>query len=130
MTNKFELYRCNVCGNVIEILISGDGHPVCCGEEMEKLEVKNDMQNSGMLTEKHSPKIETDEEGRTVVTVSNHPMDKEHYIMFVQAVSKDKNEIKTKFFYPSESVKMKACFNPNEMSARSYCNIHGVYVNE
>ena len=40
MTNKFELYKCDVCGNIIEILVSGDGHPVCCGEEMKKLEFK------------------------------------------------------------------------------------------
>ena len=130
MTNKFELYKCNICGNVIEILISGDGHPVCCGEEMERLEVKNDIQNNTDLTEKHSPKIETDSEGKTFVTLDKHPMEKEHYIMFVQTISQDKNEIKTKYFYPSEKVWMGTDINPDGMRVRSYCNIHGVYINE
>lgn len=130
MTNKFELYKCNICGNVIEILISGDGHPVCCGEEMERLEVKNDIQNNTDLTEKHSPLIETDLDGKTIVTLDKHPMEKEHYIMFVQTISRDKNEIKTKYFYPSEKVLMRTDINPDGMRARSYCNIHGVYIDE
>ena len=127
MTNKFELYKCNICGNVIEILISGDGHPVCCGEEMERIEVKNDLKNSPELTEKHSPIIQSDENG-VMVSVSNHPMDENHHIMFVQTYSKDKNELKTKYFYPNEKVEMKADIDSDEIAARSYCNIHGLYI--
>lgn len=127
MTNQFELYKCNICGNIIEILISGDGHPVCCGLEMDKIEVKNDTVNSPDLTEKHSPVIETTSDG-TFVTVKKHPMSDEHYIMFVQTISKDKTEQHLKFFYPSETVSMKIDNNPNEINIRSYCNIHGMYV--
>ena len=130
MTNKFELYKCNICGNVIEILVTGDGHPVCCGEEMERLEVKNDTQNSPDLTEKHSPEIITDNDGKTRVVINKHPMEEEHYIMFLQTISKDKNEIKTKYFYPNQEVKMCACMDSEGIKARSYCNIHGVYINE
>lgn len=121
MTNKFELYKCNVCGNVIEILISGDGHPVCCGEEMERIEAQNDNLNSPDLTEKHSPVIENN-----VVKMEKHPMEEKHYIMFLQTISNDKNEITTKYFYPSDKVIMTA--DRNDISARSYCNIHGLYV--
>ena len=129
MTNKFELYKCSVCGNVIEILISGDGHPVCCGQEMEKLEVKNDSMNSPALTEKHSPKIEYNDEGRMVVTVSNHPMEEEHFIMFMQTISKDNNEACIKYFYPKQEVYLEVDnSDKTNINARSYCNIHGLYV--
>ncbi len=121
MTNKFELYKCNICGNVIEILVSGDGHPVCCGEEMERIEPKNDNLNSPDLTEKHSPVIE-----HNMVKTEKHPMEENHYIMFLQTISNDKNEITTKYFYPSDKVIMNTC--RNDISARSYCNIHGLYV--
>lgn len=129
MTNKFELYKCNICGNVIEVLISGDGHPVCCGEEMEKLEVKNDTLNSPDLTEKHSPKITRDDENNIVVTVEKHPMEEKHYIQFVQIISDDNDEVITKFFHPKEEVRMNTNIENNDIKARSYCNIHGVYTN-
>lgn len=128
MTNKFELYKCNICGNLIEILLSGDGHPVCCGAEMERVEVKNDNLNSANLTEKHSPVIEKINEETSLITVKNHPMEESHYIMFVQAFSEDKNESYIKYFYPNEDVSMTSKIKDLK-KARSYCNIHGLYVN-
>lgn len=130
MTNRFELYKCNICGNLIEILLSGDGHPVCCGKEMERIEAKNDTTNAPALTEKHTPFTEhQDLSSGTTVTVRNHPMEDEHYIMFIQAISKDKKESKIKFFSPSDTVSMKTDIDYNGMDTRSYCNIHGLYVN-
>ena len=129
MTNKLELYKCNICGNVIEGLISGDGHPVCCGEEMERIEVRNDDMNSEALTAKHSPIIMKNDDGKTVVSVTNHPMDENHYIMFVQAISKDGNEINTKFFYPNQTAELVSNIS-EDIKARAYCNLHGLYVNK
>lgn len=129
MTNKLELYKCNICGNVIEVLISGDGHPVCCGEEMERIEVRNDDMNSESLTTKHSPIIMKNDDGKTVVSVTNHPMDENHYIMFVQAISKDGNEINTKFFYPHQTAELVSDIS-EDIKARAYCNLHGLYVNK
>ena len=129
MTNKLELYKCNICGNVIEVLISGDGHPVCCGEEMERIEVRNDDMNSEALTTKHSPIIMKNDDGKTVVSVTNHPMDENHYIMFVQAISKDGNEINTKFFYPNQTAELVSDIS-EDIKARAYCNLHGLYVNK
>lgn len=126
MTNKFELYKCNVCGNVIEILISGDGHPVCCGEEMQKLENKNDNLNSPDLTEKHSPLIEQHDDNITISTLK-HPMTKEHHIMFLQTISKDQTQSHIQFFNPEEQATMTS-LNNSDIIARSYCNIHGVYI--
>ena len=127
MTNKFELYKCNICGNVIEVLVSGEGHPVCCGEEMERIEARNDLTNSPDLTQKHTPIIQS--EGDIVrVSVQGHPMEEKHYIMFVQAISKDKTESKIKYFYPNEKVEMTTDIESDGMVVRSYCNIHGLYV--
>ena len=128
MTNKFELYKCNICGNLIEILLSGDGHPVCCGVEMERIEVKNDNLNSANLTEKHSPLIEKIDEKTNRISIKNHPMEESHYIMFVQAFSDDKNESYIKYFYPNEEVTMTSKIKDLK-KARSFCNIHGLYVN-
>ena len=89
--------------------------------------VKNDLKNSPDLTEKHAPVIQTGE-NVTTVSVPNHPMEESHHIMFVQTFSKDKNELKTKYFYPNEMVEMKADIDSDEISARSYCNIHGLYI--
>lgn len=130
MTNKFELYKCNICGNIIEVLISGDGHPVCCGEEMHKLEVQNDNKNSSMLTEKHVPKIEFNDNQNIFITVSNHPMEEKHYIMFLQTISNNNNESRTIFFYPGQDVSMNVVSKNNDIKARSYCNIHGLYVSD
>ena len=130
MTNKFELYKCNICGNVIEVLISGDGYPVCCGEEMERLEAKNDNINSPALTEKHSPKIWQEQDGTVMVTIDKHPMEETHDIEFVQVISDNKNEILTKFFYPNQEVKMSTEIKKEGIKSRSYCNIHGVYFQE
>jgi len=129
MTNKLEIYKCNICGNVIEILISGDGHPVCCGEEMERLEVKNDSFNSPDLTEKHSPLFTKDDKGKSYVTIEKHPMTKEHYIPFVQIISNNNNEVLTKFFYPDDKIIMNTKLDEEKLKSRSYCNIHGIYSN-
>ena len=55
MTEKLELYKCNICGNLVQVLLNGVGELVCCGEAMEKLEAKYEENNE--LGEKHVPKI-------------------------------------------------------------------------
>ena len=121
MTNRYELYRCNICGNLIEILISGDGHPICCGEEMERLENKNDDKNSPELTEKHTPTIEKQENER-IISVQKH------HIVFLQTISDDKTESCIKFLHPEQPAVMKNIAKNNNIHARSYCNIHGIYI--
>jgi len=123
MTKKLELYRCNICGNLVEVLFSGIGVLVCCGENMEHLLPKN---TDDMTTEKHTPEINNYDEG-TVVRMTKHPMEKEHYIMMLQAESENKNEIHIKYFYPNEIVEMDLPEIDNMKTAISYCNIHGLY---
>lgn len=125
MTKKLELYKCNVCGNIVEVLFSGIGDLVCCGEKMEHL-VPQNSDNEVELTEKHTPEINTYDEG-TVVSVLKHPMIKEHYIMMIQAESENKNEVHIKYFYPDDTAEINLPEIKNISSAISYCNIHGLY---
>ena len=36
MTKVKEIYKCEACGNVVEVQEPGDGELVCCGEPMKK----------------------------------------------------------------------------------------------
>lgn len=128
MAQKLGLYRCNICGNIAEIVIEGYGELVCCGQEMEYLE-------AGVTdgsAEKHVPYIE-EADGNTVIRIGSlpHPMIPEHYIEFVEAISKDGRYLKRKYLYPGESPEMVIkCMDKNKLWAREYCNIHGLWKND
>ncbi len=34
---KGEVWRCEVCGNVVEVIVAGGGQLICCGGPMEKV---------------------------------------------------------------------------------------------
>ena len=125
MTEKFELYKCSVCGNLVQVLLTGTGELVCCGQNMEYVRAKN-SQSDEMLNEKHTPVIENLDGIRTV-HIGEHPMIPEHYIMFLECFSEDKNEAQIKYFYSNEDVVMKTNMQDENLSAISYCNIHGLY---
>jgi len=127
MTKRLEFYKCNICGNIVQVIFEGDGNLVCCGHDMELLKLNNDN-NDTNLVEKHSPKIKF-ENGNYIAYIDNHPMTEEHYIMFLQTVSADKNEIKSKYLYPNETIEICSA-EYEKISAYSYCNIHGLYKNE
>lgn len=127
MTKKLEFYRCNICGNIVQVIFEGEGNLVCCGHDMERLELKNSDADA-ILGEKHSPKLRSDDDCCTVY-LDNHPMNQEHYIMLLQTVSEDGLEVKTKYLYPQDKIEMKSCTQA-KISAYSYCNIHGLYKNK
>lgn len=132
MSLKFGIYKCKVCGNVVQTLISGEGELVCCGEEMEFLEAKYEENELG---EKHVPLIETRHEGcetgmchdETYVTVLKHPMIQEHYIQFIEVFNKDKSEIRLKFFNPNQKAEYKISGLNGDVTAYELCNIHGLW---
>ena len=126
MTEKFELYKCNVCGNIVQILFSGVGELVCCGENMQKLEANQGENNA--LSEKHLPEIEENEFGK-FVRLNQHPMTTDHYIQFIQVISKDKKCLYTKFLYPNELAEANISFMDKEFEATELCNIHGLWRN-
>ena len=128
MTKKLELYKCNVCGNLIEVVLSGEGELVCCGQAMEKLVPKTDKNE--MIGEKHVPIIEKTEDGLLVKVGSQpHPMEQEHYITFIEAISEDERYIKRKYLFPHEVAELNLKCSCDKVIAREFCNIHGLWSN-
>ncbi len=122
MTIKLQIYKCNICGNLVQILQEGDGNLVCCGKEMELMGIQYDTNELG---EKHTPKIEI-KEGKKFVNVFGHPMSEEHYIQFIETYTKDKKELHLKFFNPNESPEMEAKLE-GDFNSIEYCNIHNLW---
>ena len=128
MTVKLELYRCKVCGNIAQIMVSGEGNLVCCGQEMGKIEPNYEETN---LNEKHIPIFEQNEQ-ETLIKVGSipHPMEEKHYIQFIQAISHDRNCTYTKFLSPNDKPEAKIPPNCEIKCAIEYCNIHSLFKSE
>ena len=124
--NNLDIYKCNICGNVVEVLSAGNGELVCCGQPMEKLEAKVSEES---IMEKHVPVFIKYDENNAEIRVGEilHPMIKEHYIMFIQLISPDKKCVQLKFLNPEELPKMDVKNLQIGSLAREYCNIHGLW---
>ncbi len=122
MTKKFEVYKCAICGNIVEVLHEGQGELVCCGQPMNLLEEKTQEEGN----EKHKPVIEEDEQG-VIVKVSSvaHPMEETHYIEWIEIFT-DKGRSK-KFLKPGEPAEAVFPVKAKNISARAYCNVHGLW---
>ena len=128
MTKKLEIYKCNICGNITEVLVPESGTLVCCGEDMELLKPMN-HESKKTIAEKHTPEIEHTDNG-TIIRMQNHPMEEKHYIVFLRAEDSENNNVYTKFFYPNDKVEMVLEGVFNIKNAVSYCNVHGLYEGE
>jgi superoxide reductase len=117
MTSKNQIWKCNVCGNIIEILHEGADSLVCCKQPMV-LQKENTVDAA---IEKHVPVIE----GKIVKVGSvPHPMGEDHYIEWIEAVPKEGRALKV-FLKPGDKPEIELCFEP--ISARAYCNLHGLW---
>ena len=123
MTLKLQIYKCNICGNLVQVLCEGDGNLVWCGKEMELKGVQYDKSELG---EKHTPKIEY-KDNKKYVNVIGHPMTDEHYIQFIETFSSDKKEVYLKFFDPNEIPETDISFMPDNSGSVEYCNIHNLW---
>jgi len=122
MTQKKQVYKCNVCGNIVEVLHSGQGELVCCGQPMELQEPKTE--DTGQ--EKHVPVIEKTEKGVKVKVGSDpHPMEEEHYIEWIEIIA-DGNSYK-KFLSLGDKPEAEFEIEAEDIWAREYCNIHGLW---
>ena len=85
---KLDLYRCEICGNIVQVLFVGGGELVCCGEPMKKFEIQT---RENAMLEKHVPIFMKDENGNDEIRVGEilHPMTQEHYIMLIEAPGED-----------------------------------------
>jgi len=122
MTELKQVYRCNICGNIVEVLHTGVGTLVCCDQPMELLAEK--MEDVGL--EKHIPVIEKTEIGYLVKVGSiPHPMEEKHYIEWIELVADGKSC--RKFLKPGEKPEAFFEIKAEKVSAREYCNIHGLW---
>lgn len=125
MTKKLEMYKCEVCGNFVEVVLSGIGELVCCEQPMTLLKPNT----VDAAQEKHVPFfVKKDDELEVRIGSVLHPMTDEHYIQFVEVVSEDERYVKRKYLYPSEEpVLTLKCFDIGSLTAREHCNLHGLW---
>jgi superoxide reductase len=122
MTEKLQVYKCEVCGNIVEMLHEGKGELVCCGQPMKHF-VENTVDAA---REKHVPVKET-VTGGTKVKVGSvpHPMEEKHYIEWVQVVVDGKAY--RQFLKPGQAPEAVFNLEGENVVAREYCNLHGLW---
>ena len=122
MTKQNQIYKCNICGNIVEVLHTGAGELVCCGQPMELIQAKTE----DIGQEKHLPIIKKTETGiRVEVGSILHPMEKEHYIEWIE-VSANGLSCK-KFLSPGQEPAAEFGIKAEKIEAREFCNIHGLW---
>ena len=122
MAEQLEVYKCDLCGNIIEVLHGGTGELVCCGEAM-KLFVENTVDAA---KEKHVPVVEKTADGfRVKVGSVAHPMEEKHYIEWVEVIAGGKAY--RQFLKPGEEPEATFCLDADQVTAREYCNLHGLW---
>jgi superoxide reductase len=122
MTARLQVYKCEVCGNIVEVLHEGQGELVCCGKPM-KLLIENTTDAS---KEKHVPVIEKTSTGIKVkVGSAPHPMEEKHYIEWVQIIADGKAY--RQFLSPGNAPEATFDIKADKITAREYCNIHSLW---
>ena len=123
MAARFEVYKCDSCGNIVEMLHQGQGQMICCGKTM-RLMKENTVDAS---KEKHVPVVEKSK-GEILVKVGSvaHPMEKEHYIEWIEIV-KDGKTLSRQYLSPGDAPEAKFVSDPKGVVVREYCNLHGLW---
>lgn len=125
MAEPKQIYKCLICGNIVEVLHGGPGELVCCGAPMELMVEKT--QDQGY--EKHVPVVEKTKEGIKVKVGSvPHPMETQHYIEWIE-ISTDDGKVRKKFLKPGDKPEMELCasLKGKKLEIRAYCNVHGLW---
>jgi superoxide reductase len=122
MAEKMEVYKCEACGNIVEVLFGGAGELVCCGEPMKQM-IENTVDAA---KEKHVPVLEKTADGYKVTVGSvAHPMEDKHYIQWVELIADGKAY--RQFLNPGEAPEAFFKVDAGQVSAREYCNLHGLW---
>lgn len=122
MVERLQVYKCAVCGNIVEVLTAGGGELVCCGKPMENLVAKTADQGK----EKHVPVIEKVEGGIKVKVGSvPHPMEDKHYIEWIEVIADGKAY--RQFLKPGQAPEAVFHITAENVRVREHCNIHGLW---
>jgi len=117
------IYKCEICGNIVEVLHDGVGALVCCGQEMKEMEEKTEDSS----VEKHVPYIEKTANGVLVKVgqKQDHPMEEKHFIEWIQVVAD--GTAYRKFLKPGDKPQAEFEIKAENIIAREYCNVHGLW---
>jgi superoxide reductase len=122
MTKRSEIYKCSICGNVVEVVHEGPGQLVCCGQPMNRL-TENTVDAS---KEKHLPVIEKVDGGYKVSVGSiPHPMEEQHYIEWIELTAD--GTVYRRFLNPGDPPEAVFDVKAEKVTARELCNIHGLW---
>jgi len=122
MAEKLEIYKCDVCGNITEVMHGGKGAMQCCGQDMALL-TENTVDAA---KEKHVPVIEKIDGGVKVkLGEVAHPMEEKHYIEWIEIIAGD--TVCLQFLKPGDAPEaaFKIEADIGNVTARAYCNLHG-----
>lgn len=122
MTQNLQVYKCDVCGNIVEVIHAAAGELVCCGQPMKNIQENTE----DAATEKHVPAIEKLDKGIKVqVGEVPHPMEDKHYIEWIEVISGDgANRI---FLGPGKTPGAEFTCEEGNVQVRAYCNLHGLW---
>jgi superoxide reductase len=122
MAKKLQIYKCQACGNIVEVLCGGPGQLVCCEKPMELLDEKT----ADATTEKHVPVVEKIDGGYKVTVGSTlHPMEEKHYIEWIELLADGKAY--RQFLNPGDAPEAVFCVKADSVTAREHCNVHGLW---
>lgn len=125
MAKTHEIYKCNLCGNLMEVLHDGAGEFVCCGKPMTRL-AENTVDAS---KEKHIPVVEKTADGILVKVGSvPHPMEEKHFIEMIEVISETR--VWRCHLKPGEKPEAAFCGKGGKLIVREYCNLHGLWKTE
>ena len=122
MAQRLQIYKCQACGNIVEVINGGNGELTCCGEPMELLDEKS----ADAATEKHVPVIEQIDDGyKVTVGTTLHPMTAEHHIEWIELLADGKAY--RQFLGAGDDPIAKFKLQANTVTAREHCNVHGLW---
>lgn len=122
MAQRHEVYKCDACGNIVEVLHGGGGELICCGEAMKPM-VENTVDAA---KEKHVPVIEKVPGGVKVLVGSvAHPMEAKHYIEWIEIIADGK--VLRQYLAPGAAPEATFAVEAKDIAAREYCNLHGLW---
>ncbi len=122
MTKRFQIYKCEVCGNIVEMLHEGVGELVCCNQPMKLFEANT----VDAAKEKHVPVMEKTTSGTKVKVGSvAHPMEEKHYIEWIEIIADGKAY--RQFLNPGDAPEATFNIEAGNVTVREYCNVHGLW---
>ncbi len=124
MTKLNQVYKCSVCGNMVEVVHASSGELTCCGQAMV-LQIENTVDAS---QEKHVPVVEiVGDKVKVKVGSEPHPMTPEHYIEWIEVLTSVR--VYRKYLNSALDREAEAEFTVEGevVEIREYCNLHGLW---